>query len=62
MISITIVLNISGHLAVEIVPCTKDFLPVGEDDFVEDPKELVMIIDWGSSYPARNFQNLPGAV
>ena len=32
---------LSGHLDVEIVPCTKDFQPVGEDDFVEDPKELV---------------------
>ncbi|XP_052212091.1 uncharacterized protein LOC127831140 [Dreissena polymorpha] len=29
-----------GHVDIAIVPCTKDFKPVGEDKFVEDPKEL----------------------
>ncbi|WAQ93614.1 KIF28-like protein [Mya arenaria] len=29
-----------GHVDVAIVPCTSDFKPVSEDDFVEDPKEL----------------------
>ncbi|XP_060594339.1 kinesin-like protein KIF28P [Ruditapes philippinarum] len=32
--------NDQGHLDVAVVPCTKDFTPVPEDDFVEDPKEL----------------------
>jgi len=26
---------------VAIVPCKKDFTPVGEDDFVDDPKSQV---------------------
>ncbi|XP_052801903.1 kinesin-like protein KIF28P [Mya arenaria] len=30
-----------GHVDVAIVPCTSDFKPVSEDDFVEDPKELI---------------------
>ncbi|KAH3819390.1 hypothetical protein DPMN_121123 [Dreissena polymorpha] len=30
-----------GHVDIAIVPCTKDFKPVGEDKFVEDPKELL---------------------
>ncbi|KAH3720478.1 hypothetical protein DPMN_063377 [Dreissena polymorpha] len=30
-----------GHVDIAIVPCTKDYKPVGEDEFVEDPKELL---------------------
>lgn len=33
--------NDQGHLEVAVVPCTKDFVPVSEEDFVEDPKELI---------------------
>lgn len=33
--------NDQGHLDVAIVPCTKDFQPLSEDDFVDNPKEQV---------------------
>ncbi|KAL4221955.1 hypothetical protein ACF0H5_018006 [Mactra antiquata] len=33
--------NDQGHLEVAIIPCNKDFKPVDEEDFIEDPKELL---------------------
>ncbi|XP_060573553.1 kinesin-like protein KIF13A [Ruditapes philippinarum] len=33
--------NNQGKLDVAIIPCTKEFIPLQEDDFVDDPKELI---------------------
>ena len=31
-----------GHIEIEIMPCTPKGEGLGEDDFLDDPKELVM--------------------
>lgn len=32
----------SGHIEIEVTPCTSKGSPLGEDDFLDDPKELVI--------------------
>lgn len=31
----------NGHIEIEVMPCTTKGGPLGEDDFLDDPKELV---------------------
>lgn len=45
--------NEQGHLQVKILPCEKNGSECDEDDFVEDPKELV---SW--FYPSYSYFTL----
>lgn len=37
-----VMINYLGHIEIEVMPCTPKGESLGEDDFLDDPKELVM--------------------
>lgn len=46
-----------GKLVVQAIPCTSAGVKLSEDDFVEDPSELL-----GKPYSFKVFGKIPGSI